>query len=88
MTTIKGKFDKTGKFSVKKKESFSNVRSINDISDHNNETNSDPDYVFHIDRDDKIPCAIGGVQITMLIDSGSKSNLLSGKTEKIKGWSF
>lgn len=34
------------------------------------------DYVFHIDDDTMIDCTIGGVHIEMLIDSGSKCNLL------------
>ncbi|CAH1099490.1 unnamed protein product [Psylliodes chrysocephalus] len=42
------------------------------------------DYVFHIDDDDDdeemVPCTIGRVDIEMRIDSGSRSNLITGKT--------
>lgn len=51
---------------------MSNVRSINDISYHINEAYSDPDYIFHLDQNENIQYTIGGVQITMLIESRSK----------------
>ncbi|KAG7302949.1 hypothetical protein JYU34_012943 [Plutella xylostella] len=35
------------------------------------------DYIFHIDGDDTITCTLGDVQIDMLIDSGSKCNIIS-----------
>lgn len=41
------------------------------------------DYIFHIDDDATINCQVGGVTITMLIDSGSKSNIINDKT-----WDF
>ncbi|XP_071568172.1 uncharacterized protein [Temnothorax nylanderi] len=43
------------------------------------------DYVFHIDDDTMIDCIIGGVHTEMLIDSGSKCNLLTASTwEELK----
>ncbi|KAJ8915716.1 hypothetical protein NQ315_000650 [Exocentrus adspersus] len=41
---------------------------------------NETDYVFSIDDDSTIKCNIGGVSIEMLIDSGSRSNLLDDKT--------
>ncbi|XP_052758219.1 uncharacterized protein K02A2.6-like [Galleria mellonella] len=37
-------------------------------------------YIFHIDDDAEITCQIGGVSVNMLIDSGSKSNIIDDKT--------
>lgn len=37
-------------------------------------------YVFHIDDDAEITCEIGGVNVDMLIDSGSKNNIINDKT--------
>lgn len=41
------------------------------------------EYTFHIDDDATINCQVGGVTINMLIDSGSKSNIINDKT-----WDF
>lgn len=41
------------------------------------------DYIFHIDEDVLINCELGGVNVDMIIDSGSKCNIISGET-----WSF
>ena len=38
------------------------------------------DYIFHIDNDDTLNCNVGGVEVEMIIDSGSKCNILSDKT--------
>lgn len=38
------------------------------------------DYIFHIDNDDTIKCTLGGVEIEMLIDSGSKCNIINDVT--------
>ncbi|XP_075981602.1 uncharacterized protein LOC142980155 [Anticarsia gemmatalis] len=38
------------------------------------------DYIFHIDDDAQIDCQVGGVKIEVLIDSGSKSNIINDKT--------
>lgn len=38
------------------------------------------DYIFHIDDDDVVNCELGGVMIDMIIDSGSKCNIISSKT--------
>ncbi|CAH1972263.1 unnamed protein product [Acanthoscelides obtectus] len=45
-----------------------------DDDDHN--TN----YVFHIDNDCDILCMIGGIPVQMVIDSGSKCNILNDET--------
>lgn len=37
-------------------------------------------YVFHIDDDAEITCQVGGVKVKMLIDSGSKTNIIDDKT--------
>ncbi|XP_030750159.1 uncharacterized protein K02A2.6-like [Sitophilus oryzae] len=50
------------------------------------------DYVFHIDDDCLVQCKIGNVPIELLIDSGSKSNLITGdsweflKENKVHVW--
>lgn len=45
----------------------------------------DAEYVFHLDDDDQIACEVGGVKIRMLIDSGSKSNIIAESTwEQLK----
>ncbi|XP_030767526.1 uncharacterized protein K02A2.6-like [Sitophilus oryzae] len=54
-----------------KKAKMSNAHAIEENSE------DEGDYVFHIDQDDTLSCKIGGVNIDMLIDSGSKCNLLS-----------
>lgn len=41
------------------------------------------DYIFHIDDDATITCQIGGVNLDMLIDSGSKCNIICEKS-----WDF
>lgn len=46
----------------------------------NQTTSPDVNYVFHVDDDAEISCLIGGVNVNMLIDSGSKKNLISDKT--------
>lgn len=38
------------------------------------------DYIFHIDEDSTVNCQVGGVVIKMLIDSGSKCNVIDDKT--------
>ncbi|KYB29405.1 hypothetical protein TcasGA2_TC031970 [Tribolium castaneum] len=43
-------------------------------------TQEDVDYVFQIDDDSTIQCNVGGVAINMLIDSGSKSNIIYDQT--------
>jgi len=37
------------------------------------------DYIFHLDEYSLINCSIGGVKIEMLIDSGSKCNVITDK---------
>ncbi|KAJ8913330.1 hypothetical protein NQ315_013301 [Exocentrus adspersus] len=41
------------------------------------------DYIFHLDDDEKVPCELGGVKLTMIIDSGSKNNIIDDKTWKM-----
>lgn len=69
----KGNYLKQGEIQRNNKRKRTNVHSIEE--DPNDET----DYVFHIDQDETITCNLGGVQIEMLIDSGSRSNLISDK---------
>ncbi|XP_029166467.1 uncharacterized protein K02A2.6-like isoform X1 [Nylanderia fulva] len=40
------------------------------------------DYIFHLDEDSVINCLVGGIKIEMLIDSGSKCNVITDKTWK------
>ncbi|XP_060808134.1 uncharacterized protein LOC132903569 [Amyelois transitella] len=40
----------------------------------------DVHYIFQIDGDDTIVCTLGGVNIDMLIDSGSKCNIINDAT--------
>lgn len=44
---------------------------------------SEIDYIFHLDEDSVINCNIGGVNLDMLIDSGSRCNVITDKT-----WQF
>ncbi|KAJ8977867.1 hypothetical protein NQ317_004776 [Molorchus minor] len=37
-------------------------------------------YIFHLDSDTTLRCEIGGVKMTMIIDSGSKNNIVDDKT--------
>lgn len=41
---------------------------------------SEIDYIFHLDEDETIKCNIGGVTVDMLIDSGSKCNVITDRT--------
>ncbi|XP_044762211.1 uncharacterized protein K02A2.6-like [Coccinella septempunctata] len=36
----------------------------------------DPDYIFHLDDDTTIVCNVGGIMIPMIVDSGSKNNII------------
>lgn len=45
-----------------------------------NKDHTPVDYIFHIDDDATIDCQVGGVHIKMLIDSGSRSNIINDKT--------
>lgn len=38
------------------------------------------DYIFHLDEDETVKCKVGGVVIEMLIDSGSKCNIITDRT--------
>nr|CAH7763371.1 unnamed protein product [Callosobruchus chinensis] len=46
----------------------------------NNVESEELDYVFQIDDDSVIKCNLGGVPLDMLIDSGSKTNIIDDKT--------
>lgn len=51
-----------------------------------NITEEEVDYVFNITNDANIDCDIGGIKTKMLIDSGSKYNLITERTWKeLKG---
>ncbi|CAH1953772.1 unnamed protein product [Acanthoscelides obtectus] len=62
----------------KNQESFNYVDADSD-QDESRPTR-DSEYVFQIDDDTEIPCNIGNVLVRMVIDSGSKSNLITDKT--------
>ena len=49
-------------------------------SDYNENTKTEIDYIFHLDDDEVITCQVGGVNIEMLIDSGSKCNIINDTT--------
>lgn len=61
-------------------------RSNNDQNRYGNNQNEESqaktgvNYIFHIDADATMKCNVGGVPIDMIIDSGSKCNILSDKT--------
>ncbi|CAB3220156.1 unnamed protein product [Arctia plantaginis] len=50
------------------------------VESSQNKGSTSVDYIFHIDDDAMIDCQVGGVQIQMLIDSGSKSNIINDRT--------
>lgn len=59
-------------------------RPVYKIEDHNGESKSEDFPVYNVgESDELITCCIGGVDITMLIDSGSKHNLIDDKTWEI-----
>lgn len=41
------------------------------------------DYIFHIEGDDTVKCILGNVGIEMLIDSGSKYNIIGDETWRV-----
>lgn len=45
-----------------------------------NEVTDEVDYVFHLDDEANIKCVLGGVEAQLLIDSGSKCNLITDQT--------
>lgn len=49
-------------------------------SRHSETNNEEIDYVFHLDDDTNIKCILGGIEANLLIDSGSKCNLITDKT--------
>lgn len=70
----------------KRKNSNNNTNSDNTknkrakIEFPKNKDNASIDYIFHIDDDATIECEVGKVNIQMLIDSGSKSNIINDIT--------
>lgn len=42
------------------------------------------DYIFHLYDDDFITCSLGNVKLDMLIDSGSKCNIINDQTWEIQ----
>ncbi|XP_049871516.1 uncharacterized protein LOC126370600 [Pectinophora gossypiella] len=50
--------------------------------DNKKKETDEVDYVFHLDDDAVVKCEIGGVAVDMLIDSGSKCNIITDKTWK------
>lgn len=47
------------------------------------EGNSSEEYIFHIEGDEKIKCILGDVEVDLVIDSGSKSNIISESTWRL-----
>lgn len=45
-----------------------------------NQPGQNINYIFHIDDDAEIACQVGGINMNMLIDSGSKNNIITDKT--------
>ncbi|XP_023312364.1 uncharacterized protein K02A2.6-like [Anoplophora glabripennis] len=70
--SIKRKFK--GKFSSKEVKKPKVRRRSQD------DDNGGVNYIFHIDSDEDILCNIGGVPVKLVIDSGSKCNILSEET--------
>lgn len=68
------RFKSTKKDDDKSKNTFSNNKTAS--------VKTNIDYIFHIDDDISISCSLGGVKVDMIIDSGSKCNILSEKTWK------
>lgn len=70
-------FKKDSEKSVKPKESSKDT------------TSSTVDYIFHIDDDAVIICQVGKIDLEMLIDSGSKCNIITDRAwEFLKGRSI
>lgn len=72
---------KAGKRKLNKHPSHSNPKR-NRVKERSkdNEDEGEVNYVFHIDSDCNILCKVGGVPIEMIIDSGSKCNILQEET--------
>ncbi|XP_060808083.1 uncharacterized protein LOC132903525 [Amyelois transitella] len=52
-------------------------------SDRKDDNPSEVDYIFHVDDDSVVSCQVGGVNVEVLIDSGSKRNIINDET-----WSY
>lgn len=48
--------------------------------DHDRKDKTEIDYLFHIDDDEITTCEIGGIDTEMIIDSGSKCNIINDRT--------
>lgn len=75
-TSITNKYHK--KLKITKKDV--NNKSENNATTKQYSTKANVDYIFHIDDDATLSCNVGGVEVEMIIDSGSKCNILSNKT--------
>lgn len=64
----------------KKRFGQSNVNFVKEEDDEADENSTE--YVFNVDEGDAetVSCEVGGVEITMIIDSGTKRNLISFKS--------
>nr|CAH7764203.1 unnamed protein product [Callosobruchus chinensis] len=60
---------------TKKKKTTENINLLED--------NSSEEYIFHLEGDDKMTCTLGGVKMDFVIDSGSKSNIISESTWRL-----
>lgn len=64
----------------RKKENIPKMPAKSDSDFKKLKTSTEIDYIFNIDADDTVNCQIGGVEVPLLIDSGSKCNILTDKT--------
>lgn len=83
---FKGHFQKHCRTRANKRKNInfrSNDKNIIKKYKQDTSKNKEPtsiDYIFHIDDDGAVDCQVGGVNIKMLIDSGSKSNIINDTT--------
>lgn len=60
-----------------------NTKSMDDEVEEKKMDESRIEYIFHLDEEETIKCNLGGVSVDMLIDSGSKCNVITDRT-----WQF
>lgn len=65
-----------------KKRRVDSEQASSSKSNNKNLSETPIDYIFHIDDDASINCQVGGVTLDMLVDSGSKCNIISENSWK------